>query len=106
MGLRLEEKFALVTGSPQGIGDCVVRALAASADNIRVNTVAPGVILTPFHDSMSQSHRERAKGFTSLGRLGAVEDCIGPYPLLAPDAMSGYVTGHIIDVNGGWYMSR
>jgi 3-oxoacyl-[acyl-carrier protein] reductase len=74
-------------------------------DAIRVNTVAPGVILTAFHDTMPAAARDHVAGLTALGRLGTVDDCVGAYLFLASDAMSGYVTGQIIDVNGGWYMS-
>ena len=40
----------------------------------------------------------------SLKRLGTAEDCIGACLFLASEAMSGYVTGAIIDVNAGRLM--
>jgi 3-oxoacyl-[acyl-carrier protein] reductase len=39
-----------------------------------------------------------------MGRLGTSEDCVGAYIFLASDNMSGYITGQIIDVNGGQLM--
>ena len=39
----------------------------------------------------------------AMGRVGAAEDCAGPIVFLA-SAMSGYVTGQILHVNGGQYM--
>jgi 3-oxoacyl-[acyl-carrier protein] reductase len=36
--------------------------------------------------------------------LGTSEDCVGAYIFLASDNMSGYITGQIIDVNGGQLM--
>ena len=39
-----------------------------------------------------------------MQRLGTVEECIGAYLFLASTAMSGYITGQIIDVNGGQLM--
>ncbi len=73
-------------------------------DNIRVNVVAPGFIITPFHDSTPQSVIDTAKGQIPMGRLGTAEDCVGAYVFLASAAMSGYITGQIIDVNGGQLM--
>jgi 3-oxoacyl-[acyl-carrier protein] reductase len=76
-----------------------------AADGIRVNTVAPGFIVTPFHDRTPESVRETARAQIPMGRLGTVEDCVGAYLFLASDSMSGYITGQIIDVNGGQLMS-
>jgi 3-oxoacyl-[acyl-carrier protein] reductase len=72
--------------------------------NIRVNTVAPGFILTPFHDRTPESVRETARAQIPMNRLGTAEDCVGAYVFLCSTNMSGYVTGQIIDVNGGQLM--
>lgn len=74
-------------------------------DNIRVNTVAPGFIVTPFHAATPQATRELIASQIPLGRLGTAEECVGAYLFLASNAMSGYITGQIIDVNGGQLMS-
>lgn len=73
-------------------------------DKIRVNVVAPGFIITPFHDRTPESVRETARAQIPMNRLGAAEDCVGAYVFLASNAMSGYITGQIIDVNGGQLM--
>jgi 3-oxoacyl-[acyl-carrier protein] reductase len=39
-----------------------------------------------------------------MARLGAAEECAGTFLYLASDALSGYVTGQIVEVNGGQYM--
>jgi 3-oxoacyl-[acyl-carrier protein] reductase len=39
-----------------------------------------------------------------LGRVGTPEDCVGAYLFLASEALSGYVVGQIIEVNGGQLM--
>jgi 3-oxoacyl-[acyl-carrier protein] reductase len=39
-----------------------------------------------------------------MGRAGTPEECVGTVFFLASDALSGYVTGQIIEVNGGQYM--
>ncbi|HEY4200956.1 MAG TPA: SDR family oxidoreductase [Devosiaceae bacterium] len=74
-------------------------------DNIRVNTVAPGFIVTPFHDRTPDTVRETARMQIPMQRLGTAEDCVGAYVFLASAAMSGYITGQIIDVNGGQLMA-
>jgi 3-oxoacyl-[acyl-carrier protein] reductase len=73
-------------------------------DGIRVNTVAPGVIVTPFHDETPPAVLDAAKAATALNRLGTAEECAGAYVFLASESMSGYITGQIIDVNGGQLM--
>lgn len=73
-------------------------------DGIRVNVVAPGFIITPFHDRTPQSVRDAAAAQIPMQRLGTAEDCVGAYVFLVSDAMSGYITGQIIDVNGGQLM--
>ena len=39
-----------------------------------------------------------------LGRLGKMEDCVGAFLFLASPKMSGYITGHTLDINGGRLM--
>lgn len=73
-------------------------------DNIRVNTVAPGFIVTPFHQATPDATRQLIASQIPMQRLGTVEECIGAYLFLASTAMSGYITGQIIDVNGGQLM--
>ncbi len=73
-------------------------------DHIRVNVVAPGFIITPFHDRTPESVRQAAAAQIPMKRLGTAEDCVGAYVFLASEAMSGYITGQIIDVNGGQLM--
>lgn len=72
--------------------------------NIRVNTVAPGVIITPFHDATPKDALETMKKAVALGRLGDAEECVGAYAFLCSEKMSSYITGQIIDVNGGQLM--
>lgn len=75
-----------------------------AADNIRVNIVAPGFIVTPFHDATPEATRQLISSQIPMGRLGTAEECVGTYLFLASSAMSGYITGQIIDINGGQLM--
>jgi 3-oxoacyl-[acyl-carrier protein] reductase len=36
-----------------------------------------------------------------LGRAGTAEECVGAYLYLASETLSSYVTGQVIEVNGG-----
>ncbi len=72
---------------------------------IRVNCVSPGTIHTSFHDRFSdEAKREAARKSIPMQRLGLAQDCAGTFLYLASDAASGYVTGQVIEVNGGQLM--
>jgi 3-oxoacyl-[acyl-carrier protein] reductase len=76
-----------------------------AGDGIRVNAVAPGVIMTPFHERFSTPEMLEAMRKTiPMARLGGPVDCVGAYLFLASSQMSGYITGQTIEVNGGQYM--
>jgi len=94
-------------GSAKSFVSNVTRGLAKelTGNGIRVNAVAPGTILTPFHERYSSA--EQMKGMVATipqGRAGTAEDCVGAYLFLSSDAMSGYITGQVIEVNGGQLM--
>jgi 3-oxoacyl-[acyl-carrier protein] reductase len=73
-----------------------------AGDRIRVNAVSPGVITTPFHAGhTSDEQLRKMQASIPMKRLGAPDDCAGTFVYLASDEMSGYVTGEIIEVNGG-----
>ena len=74
--------------------------------NIRVNCVSPGTIHTAFHDRFSTEEKRIATAKTiPMQRLGVADDCTGAFLYLASDAASGYVTGQVIEVNGGQLMA-
>jgi 3-oxoacyl-[acyl-carrier protein] reductase len=75
-----------------------------AARNIRVNTVAPGVIDTAFHAATPPERMDAMKKAVCLGRIGTPADCVGAFLFLASAALSGYITGQIIHVNGGQVM--
>ena len=71
-------------------------------DNVRVNAVSPGIILTPFHERFNTPEKlENVRKTIPQKRLGTPEECVGTYLYLASEQMSGYVTGQVIDINGG-----
>ena len=80
-------------------------AKEVAGDRIRVNAVSPGVITTPFHERYSTPEQLKAMQATiPMNRLGTADECAGTFVYLASDELSGYVTGQVIEVNGGQYM--
>jgi 3-oxoacyl-[acyl-carrier protein] reductase len=74
--------------------------------NIRVNCVSPGTIHTAFHDRFSTAEKRAATAKTiPMQRLGVADDCTGTFLYLASDKASGYVTGQVVEVNGGQLMA-
>jgi 3-oxoacyl-[acyl-carrier protein] reductase len=97
---------SLYAGS-KGFISTVTRGLAKELvkDNIRVNAVAPGVIYTPFHDRYSTPQvLESFRATIPMNRIGTPDECAGAFLYLASNQLSSYVTGQIIEVNGGQYM--
>ena len=73
--------------------------------NIRVNCVSPGTIHTAFHDRFSTAEKRAATAKSiPMQRLGVADDCTGTFLYLASDQASSYVTGQILEVNGGQLM--
>jgi 3-oxoacyl-[acyl-carrier protein] reductase len=98
---------AVLYAGSKGFISTMTRGLAKELvkDRIRVNGVAPGVIYTPFHDRYSSPQiLESFKGSIPMQRIGTADECAGAFLYLASEQMSGYVTGQIIEVNGGQYM--
>jgi len=80
-------------------------AKEVSRHGIRVNAVAPGVIGKPDQHRTTPSHQlEASIRLTPMRRIGTVEECVGTYLFLASDEMSGFVTGQVVEVNGGLHM--
>lgn len=94
-------------GSSKAFVSNVTRGMAKELIpfGIRVNAVAPGTIATPFHERYStRAHLDAALATIPQGRLGTARDCVGAYLFLASEALSGYVIGQVIEVNGGQLM--
>lgn len=70
-------------------------------DNIRFNIVSPGTIDTAFHDGKSDELRATISGTIPMGRFGRIDEVAPSFAFFASHACAGYVTGQILDVNGG-----
>jgi len=79
-------------------------AIEMASRNITVNAVAPGFIETPMTDILGDKVKEDLKTRIPLGRMGSARDVAAAIVFLASDE-AGYITGHVLDVNGGMYLA-
>jgi 3-oxoacyl-[acyl-carrier protein] reductase len=71
--------------------------------NITVNAVAPGFIETDMTSVLKDEQKTRITQSIPLGRIGKPEEIAAAVRFLC-SAEAGYITGSVIDVNGGMYM--
>ncbi len=70
--------------------------------NIRANAVSPGVIDTEFHKRYSSLEKlEKTRQAIPLQRLGTAQDCAPAFLYLGANELSGYITGQVLEINGG-----
>lgn len=96
-----------IYGSAKAFVSNVTRGMAKEliGAGIRVNAVAPGIILTPFHERYTSP--EQLKALTAgipQGRAASAQECVGAYLFLSSESMSSHVVGQVIEVNGGLLM--
>jgi 3-oxoacyl-[acyl-carrier protein] reductase len=81
------------------------RSLAreVASRNVTVNAVAPGYIETPMTAVLDEKQRAVMMVQIPLGRAGTDTEIAQSVAFLASDA-AAYITGHVLDVNGGMFM--
>lgn len=95
-------------GSAKAFIENATRGMAKefAPHGVRVNAVAPGIVETPFHERYSdQAYLEAMRATIPLQRLASPADMVGPYLFLASNALSGYLIGQVLEVNGGQLMT-
>jgi len=79
-------------------------AMEIASRNITVNAIAPGFIKTPMTDVLPDKVKEDLNTRIPLGRMGTARDVAAAIVFLASDE-AAYITGHVLDVNGGMYLA-
>ena len=69
-----------------------------------MNAVAPGFIATPMTEPLPQKVKDETVARIPLGRMGTDAEVAAAIVFLASEE-AGYITGHVLDVNGGIYMA-
>jgi 3-oxoacyl-[acyl-carrier protein] reductase len=85
------------------IGLTLALAREVASRNITCNAVAPGFIETAMTSSLTEEFKQNAVKMIPLGRVGTPDDVAHAVSFLASDAAS-YITGHVLNVNGGLLM--
>lgn len=85
------------------IGLTMAIAREVGSRNITCNAVAPGFIETAMTSALGNEFKENAVKMIPLGRVGTPDDVARAVRFLASDDAS-YVTGHVLNVNGGMLM--
>jgi len=84
----------------------LTKAVAAEVArrNITVNAVAPGFIATAMTEGLPAEIKEKMLGVIPLGRMGTDREVANGVLFLASEE-AGYITGHVLNINGGMYMA-
>ena len=101
MGNAGQSNYAASKAGLIGFTKSVAREYASR--NIQVNAVAPGFIDTAMSQAIPPKEREMLIRVIPMERLGTAEDIAGAVLFLASPA-ADYITGQVLNVNGGMYM--
>jgi 3-oxoacyl-[acyl-carrier protein] reductase len=85
------------------IGLTLSVAREVASRNITVNAVSPGYIETAMTTELSQELKDTMLKMIPLGRVGKDADIANAVAFLASEE-AGYITGHVLNVNGGLLM--
>jgi 3-oxoacyl-[acyl-carrier protein] reductase len=97
-----QANYAAAKAGVVGMTKSLARELGSR--NITVNCVAPGFIDTDMTRALPEASRAALLAQIPLGRLGEAQDVAAAVAYLASPG-GGYVTGAVLHVNGGMYMS-
>lgn len=102
MGNAGQANYAASKAAVIGLTKTVAREYASRG--ITVNAVAPGFIVSPMTDPLPDKVKEELIARIPFGRMGTDREVAAGILFLASDEAS-YVTGHVLDINGGLYLA-
>jgi 3-oxoacyl-[acyl-carrier protein] reductase len=101
MGQAGQANYAASKAGLIGLTMAIAREVASRS--ITCNAVAPGFIETAMTSSLPEDVKQTGLKLIPLGRIGTPEDVANAVAFLASDEAS-YITGHVLNVNGGMLM--
>lgn len=100
VGGALEVIYSVSKAGMDGLTKALAKELGPS--NIRVNSIAPGMINTKMNSNLNDEEIENLKEETPLGKIGEPKDIAKCVKWLIEDE---FTTGQIISINGGWIIT-
>src|SRR5437867_6735321 len=101
MGQAGEDNYAASKAGLIGLTIAIAREVGSR--NITCNAVAPGFIETAMTADLSDELKQSALKMIPLGRVGTADEVATCVAFLASEE-AGYITGHVLNVNGGMLM--
>ena len=99
IGASCESIYAVSKAGIDGLTKSLAKELGPS--NIRVNSIAPGLIDTKMNSDLSKEDIVNIENEIPLGRIGKPEEIAKTVRMILDN---DYITGQIIEVNGGWHI--
>lgn len=98
-GASCEVAYSTTKAAINGLTKSLAKEMGLS--NIRINSIAPGIIDTDMNKNLSKEEIESIKEEIPLNKIGRPEDIAKCVKWLIEDK---YTTGQVININGGWYI--
>ena len=98
-GASCEVPYSMTKAAMDGLTKSLAKELGPS--NIRVNSIAPGLIDTDMNKGLSEEELIAIKDSIPLEKIGSPEDVAN---LVLSIEKNDYLTGQVVQVNGGWYI--
>lgn len=95
-----QANYAATKAGVIGLSKTWAKEFARKGENVRVNAIAPGYIMTDILKTVPQDLLDQFAAMTMLKRLGEPEEIANVALFLASDE-SSYITGQVIEANGG-----
>jgi 3-oxoacyl-[acyl-carrier protein] reductase len=100
-GAACESVYSMVKGGQNAFMKAVAKEVGSSG--VTVNAVSPGAVDTDMISGFTDEEKESIQADIPVGRLAESRDVAHAVKFLV-DPESAYITGHILRVDGGWYM--